>query len=64
MFRSIVDGPLREFVAQGGKGPIQRLREGGFDLDKIKSVMLSHQHFDRKPSHSIFRMNLMGRLVS
>ena len=42
-----MDGPLKEFVAQGGKGPIQRLRAGGFDLDKIKVVMLSHQHFDR-----------------
>jgi hypothetical protein len=46
--RTIVDGPLKEFVPHGGKGPIQRLREGNFDLDRIKCVMLSHQHFDRK----------------
>lgn len=47
MDRPIVDGPLKEFVPQGGKGPIQRLREGGFDLERLKLVMLSHQHFDR-----------------
>ena len=45
-----MDGPLKEFIPHGGKGPIQRLREGNFDLEKIKCVMLSHQHFDRKPS--------------
>jgi hypothetical protein len=46
--RTIVDGPLKEFIPHGGKGPIQRLREGSFDLERIKCVMLSHQHFDRK----------------
>jgi hypothetical protein len=46
--RAIVDGPLKEFIPHGGKGPVQRLREGDFDLDRIKCVMLSHQHFDRK----------------
>lgn len=46
--RTIVDGPLKDFIPHGGKGPIQRLREGNFDLDRIKCVMLSHQHFDRK----------------
>ena len=42
-----MDGPLKEFIPHGGKGPIQRLREGNFDLDRIKCVILSHQHFDR-----------------
>ena len=46
--RTIVDGPLKEFIPHGGKGPIQRLREGNFDLERIKCVMLSHQHFDRE----------------
>jgi len=46
--RTIVDGPLKEFIPHGGQGPIQRLREGNFDVDRIKCVMLSHQHFDRK----------------
>jgi len=46
--RKIVEGPLKEFIPHGGKGPIKRLREGNFDLERIKCVMLSHQHFDRK----------------
>ena len=56
--RTIVDGPLKEFIPHGGKGPIQRLREGNFDLDRIKCVMLNHQHFDRKTSSDSL---LLGR---
>jgi hypothetical protein len=64
--RTIVDGPLKEFIPHGGKGPIQRLREGNFDLERIKCVMLSHQHFDRKSSAnpSPHGYRLIVRLVS
>jgi hypothetical protein len=51
--RTIVDGPLKEFISHGGKGPIQRLREGSFDLERLKCVMLSHQHFDRKSPYDL-----------
>jgi glyoxylase-like metal-dependent hydrolase (beta-lactamase superfamily II) len=32
--------------ASPGPGPIKRLKEGGYDIDKFKGVILSHQHFD------------------
>jgi hypothetical protein len=62
--RPIVDGPLKEFIPRGGKGPIQRLTEGNFDLERIKLVMLSHQHFDRQYLFPSLIIADMDRLVS
>ena len=34
------------FKATAGPGPIKRLEQGGYDIDKITEVILSHEHFD------------------
>ncbi|WRT63722.1 uncharacterized protein IL334_000645 [Kwoniella shivajii] len=44
--KKIVDGPLKEFIPHPGPGPIPRLKEQGFDVEKLKLVVFSHQHFD------------------
>ncbi|WVW81950.1 hypothetical protein I302_103953 [Kwoniella bestiolae CBS 10118] len=45
--KKIVEGPLKEFIPHPGPGPIPRLQKHGFDLNKLKLVVFSHQHFDR-----------------
>lgn len=46
--RPIREGPLKEFTVHPGQGPIECLEKGGFDISRIKLLVLSHQHFDRE----------------
>lgn len=39
---------FEDFSFEKGDGPIKKLKEGGYDVSKIDTVILSHQHFDRE----------------
>lgn len=36
------------FSVKPGPGPVQQLKQGGFDIARLKAIFLSHQHFDRE----------------
>lgn len=37
---------LEKFKVEPQPHPVSRLRDGGYDLSRIKTVILSHKHFD------------------